>query len=159
MILMGSYNCIPQHIPVVVYNISSFLEGIQRLFLLPDNQITFEDEFEFDIKYAQYILNTQKSFISLIHIMIDIYDGKNVYLCVSRDDGYFEYLNESIIKLIQNRYGYPVCLINEQEDYKYLNPDPNFYTLNIQGLYNFDSDKEYYYRKLAESEGVPKSND
>lgn len=159
MIFIGDHNCIPQHTPVVVYNISSYLEGYQRLFLLPDNNITFEDEFEFDIKYANYILTNQKSYISLIHLMIDVYDNKDVYLLVTRDNGYFDYLTESIIKLIQVRYGYPVCLINDKEDYKYINIDPNFYTMSLQGLYNFDIDKEFYFRKMAESEGVPIPND
>ena len=55
---------------------------------------------------------------------------------------------ESLLKFIQQRYGYNGYIINEASDVEFLNEG----SFTIQGLYNLDIDKERYSPILLEME-------
>ena len=49
-------------------------------------------------------------------------------------------MNESLIKMIQQRYGYNAAVINDINDLDYVNPED--FSFSIQGLHNLDEDKK-----------------
>ena len=71
MILFGTTKIL-ESIPsnYIVYNLSSYVENIQRVYLLPPSEIaeSFLDEKSFDLQYANFILNDDFSFMELISI-------------------------------------------------------------------------------------------
>lgn len=74
MLLIGVLECIPD-IPLHILNLSSYKEGIEKLFLLPPTNgvLPFKDEKEFDIAYANYIMNNDYTFMELMKIIIPLY--------------------------------------------------------------------------------------
>lgn len=128
-----------------VYNITSYLEGYIRLnALIPPNELGRFTGKDFDIVYADYIMSNDWIFKQFFDIIYNLYIGNDVYLIASPED-WSENLVESLLKLIQQRYGYNAIKINSPDDYwsafnsKYqseFNPD--------YGLYNLDIDKERY---------------
>ena len=147
MLLVGDRNTIPEG--YVVYNISSLVEGYQRINIMPPLEIfqmCGNDEKLFDIKYAEYILSVPQVFNELMKIMYSLYYGNDVYLLVTRDGGYYDILTESILKFIQQRYGYDAYILNDLEDIQYVEKGE----FNIYGLYNFDIDNKRYVETNAE---------
>ena len=140
MILFGTTKIL-ESIPsnYIVYNLSSYVENIQRVYLLPPSEIaeSFLDEKSFDLQYANFILNDDFSFMELMKIMIPIYEGKDVLLLISES---LENITESLMKFISGRYGIIPYLVYEEEDLDYLN-ESNF---TVNGLYNLDIDKNRY---------------
>lgn len=124
----------------VVFNLSSLREGYKRVDLFPPFLKEYSDK-EFDMNYANYILNTEKIFFEFMKkiIMPLYYDNKSVYILISKGN-VFDELTESLQKFIQQRYGLISNNINDAEDYEYLE-DADF---SILGLYNLDIDKEKY---------------
>ena len=129
----------------IVFNITSFKEGYVRLpALIPPNELGRFTGRDFDIIYADYILNNDFVFKQFFDIIYSLYTGQDVYLIMSEED-WSENLVESIIKLIQQRSGYVSYKINCFEDFLYAKnssfcPDFN----NYFGVYNLDIDKERY---------------
>lgn len=147
MLVVGDKTTIPEG--YVVYNISSLVEGYERINIMPPLelfQMCGEDEKLFDIKYAEYILSVPYVFNELMKIMYSLYYGKDVYLLVTRDGGYFDTLTESILKFIQQRYGYDSYILNVPEDIQYAERGE----FNIYGLFNFDMDNKRYVDANAE---------
>lgn len=71
---------------------------------------------EFDIKYAQAILEFDtKMFEDFMKIINDNHEGKIVILLVYREP-YRDSIMESLIKLIQQRYGYNSWIVDSIED-------------------------------------------
>ena len=97
--------------------------------LMPD----FVNSVEFDIQYASAVLNNPELFGSLINIMLRAYEGYLVCVLVQRDH-YRDAVMESLIKLIQQRYGYNCWIIEDADDIDVLSEQmllPNgFITLN-----------------------------
>ena len=128
-----------------VYNITSLKEGMIRLpNLIPPNLIGKFVDKDFDIAYANYIMSNDIVFKEFFDIIYNLYIGNDVYLVVSKDD-WSENLIESIIKLIQQRYGYNAVQINSFDDYiHYINSSyiPDF--APGYGIYNLDIDKDRY---------------
>jgi hypothetical protein len=128
----------------IVYNISSMNENYFRLATLqPPNNIGYLTDRDFDIAYANYILQNDIPFYQFFMIIYPLYMGKDVYL-ISGDENWNENLIESILKLIQQRYGYEGFQITSQEDYLFLSSrtsdfDPGY------GLINLDQDKNRFF--------------
>ena len=76
------------------------------------------------------------------------------YIIIERND-IFDNMVESIIKIIQQRYGYNSAIINDPEDIYYLNQDESF---SLAGLPNLDMDKERY-SMLYAAQNTYKAND
>ena len=100
----------------------------------------------FDIKYAEYILSIPRAFNELMKIMYSLYYANDVYLLVTKDGGYFDILTESLLKFIQQRYGYDSYILNEPNDIQYAEKGE----FNIYGLFNFDADNKRYVDANAE---------
>jgi len=152
MIMLGDPRFIPLYIDnLVVYNYSSLVEEIPRLNLMPP-QFTCNTEYEFDMMYANWLLNDQTAFHDLMLIMYAVYEGHDVYLCASNID-MVQPLNESFIKFIQQRYGINCYIINTVEDMECVRDFGSGFS--IEGIGNFDIDKE----RLAVTAIVTQNND
>lgn len=130
----------------IVYNLTSMKEGYPKLGeLIPPNEIGRFTGREFDIAYMNYIMSNDVVFKTFFDIIYSLYIGTDVYLIVNEED-WSENLVESLLKLIQQRYGYNACKINSFSDYLYHTTstryssefDPMF------GVVNLDQDKERY---------------
>ena len=75
----------------------------------------FVNSVEFDMQYASAVLNNPELFGSLINIMLRAYEGYLVCVLVQRDT-YRDAVMESLIKLIQQRYGYNCWIIEDIDD-------------------------------------------
>ena len=128
----------------VMYNLSSMREGFISLqALIPPNTIGRLTDREFDIAYANYIMSNDTLFCIFFQIIYNLYIGKDVFIIVSTED-WSENLLESLLKLIQQRYGYNAVLINSEADYLYAATSMNFGFAPGYGIYNLDQDKERF---------------
>lgn len=132
--------------PCFVYNIGSMfmMDGIEVLKnLTPStNRLVvsgmFLDDRQFDIEYANYLVNNDNAFFDMMKIMYNIYQGYDIFCIADLKDEYTELLIESILKFIQQRYGFNGQMIGDVEDFD-LTEDSTF---TVHGIYNFDMDKE-----------------
>lgn len=122
-----------------VYNFSSLREGFPRLNLMPPHNLGANTELEFDIKYAEYILSNDLIFMNFMTIIMELYYGNSVFLLISHDP-WSEVLIESLMKLIQQRYGIIGVSVNVIEDFYYAK-DSGFEDF---GVINLDQDKEKF---------------
>jgi hypothetical protein len=128
----------------VMYNLSSMKEGFISLqALIPPNTIGRLTDREFDIAYANYIMSNDTLFCIFFQIIYNLYIGKDVFIIVSTED-WSENLLESLLKLIQQRYGYNAVLINTEADYLYAATSMNFSFAPGYGIFNLDQDKERF---------------
>lgn len=151
MIIVGAPNVI---LPVVhqnpgtfvVYNLSSnlFDDKIEKLNLqyMPEMDYTQKDA---DIAFANTIFSVDAYFCELMKIILPLRDGLNVALLVYREEDFFDASTESLLKLIQQRYGYNYQLLNDVDDF---NPwdQSNF---DINGTFNLDQDSKRYLNILS----------
>lgn len=129
----------------LVFNLTSMKEGFSNLqSLIPPNEIGRFEGRDFDIVYANYILNNDFVFLNFFEIIYALYINLDVYIVISNDD-WSENLIESLMKLIQQRYGYNGARINSFEDYLFLlnSNDSGFGTFDFY-IKNLDEDKERY---------------
>lgn len=129
----------------LVFNLTSMKEGLDNLqSLIPPNEIGRFEGRDFDIAYANYILNNDFVFLNFFEIIYALYNNLDVYIVISNDD-WSENLIESLMKLIQQRYGYNGARINSFEDYLFLlnSNDSGFGTFDFY-IKNLDEDKERY---------------
>ena len=138
----------PRRIPVIL-NLSSLYSGyvgitnlITRIapinntaLLLPD----FVNSVDFDMQYASAVLNNPELFGSLINIMLRAYEGYLVCILVQRDH-YRDAVMESLIKLIQQRYGYNCWIIEDPDDIE-VRSEQMMYP---DGLITLDNDIKQY---------------
>lgn len=128
----------------VMYNLSSMREGFISLQpLIPPNTIGRLTDREFDIAYANYIMSNDTLFCIFFQIVYNLYIGKDVFIIISTED-WSENLLESLLKLIQQRYGYNAVLINTEADYLYAVTSMNFEFAPGYGIFNLDQDKERF---------------
>ena len=143
MLLVGNKDCIPNNLNnLVVFNLTSLVEGVEKLNLLPPpnsdylNQTNYK---EFDQFYMNYIFSNDYVFMELMKIIYNLYLHNNVYILIYRNDT-FDIVAESLMKLIQQRYGYHCQWLNEPSDFNYYD-DSDF---SFNGIYNLDIDRERY---------------
>lgn len=122
-----------------IYNFSSLREGFPRLNLMPPHNLGANTEYEFDVKYMNYIFSNDIVFMNFMTIIMDLYNGFSVYLLISEDD-WSQLLIDSLMKLIQQRYGINGVMVNSLEDFQFAKDD----TFKDYGIYNLDQDKERY---------------
>ena len=127
----------------VVYNLSSMVEGMNKLSLLPPNSIGMFTDRDFDIAYANYIMNNDYVFCEFFQIIYNLFLNRDVFIIVSSSD-WSENILESLLKLIQQRYGYNAVKIDSDEDYIYAKNFMEFRFAPGYGVYNLDQDKERF---------------
>ena len=140
----------------IEYNFTSFKEGGVRLnYLLPNIQ-QISDDFEFDFAYAQYLMTNDQVFVEFFQIIYNLYLGKDVFIAVEPNENWAENVLESLLKFIQERYGYNAIKIESEEDYLFARNNFNSDFNPEFGLYNLDVDKERFFTLV--SSGVQGSN-
>lgn len=129
---------------VVKYNLSSYYNDAPTLSELIPNinipQDVIQGECtgpEFDIFYHKYILENDASFMQFMNIIVPVFMNPDVLVQVMiRQSRFRDVMTESLLKLIQQRYGYNVCIVNEVEDFLYTEESD----FSIPGLFNMDND-------------------
>lgn len=160
MLLYGPASClgIGFNDNTIVYNFTSMKEGyISLQGLIPPNSIGKFVDREFDIAYANYILQNDQVFSVFFQIIYNLYIGKDVFIIVSPED-WSENLVESLLKLIQQRYGYNGALILNNEDYIDAALNMEFRFDPGYGLMNLDYDKERIVRISTINAKIPNEN-
>lgn len=129
----------------LIYNLASMREGFIKLNnLIPPNNIGVFTDRDFDIVYANYIMNNDAVFTEFFQIIYNLYIGKDVLIIYSPTYEWTENILESLLKLIQQRYGYNAVRIDSDEDYIYARNDCIFSFAPGYGIYNLDIDKDRF---------------
>lgn len=129
---------------LVILNLSSLKEGFQRVAIMPPSSLNFLDDINFDMGYLEYIFNNDMIFLEFMKIIIPLYIGMNVCVLVSMDDN-MDRITESLLKIIQQRYGYNSFIINDPEDTLCI--DTEIMTeegFSVLGMSTLDQDRERY---------------
>lgn len=126
----------------MVYNITSLNERYRRarLDLLPPNSLGANSEYDYDVKYMEWVFANDGVFMNFMKIILDLYNGLNVFLVITHED-WSDMMLESLLKLIQQRYGYNSISIENPEDLFYAEDEgfnPEY------GLINLDQDLARY---------------
>lgn len=128
----------------IIYNLTSMVEGFVPLrLLIPPNELGKFTDRDFDIAYMHYILDNDNVFAEFFQIIYNLYIGNDVFIVVSNED-WSENILESLLKLIQQRYGYNAVLIVTEEDYMYAENNIISNFAPGYGIYNLDVDKERF---------------
>lgn len=162
MLVFGPYGAIPRNENFIVYNLSSPTEAIPRLpglFIQPGVPVSYQPELDqnemveksFDMWYYDYVLNDPTACASLMQILTSLYEGNKVYICIADyiNVPVITMLNESFMKMIQARYDIKYSIINNQEDYLYIDSDGCDF-MSVNGIYNFDNDRKRFMQLTEE---------
>lgn len=107
----------------IYLNLSSYIEGLPRLNgLNPLNyyNIGISATYEFDMWYANFLINNSDTYKELIDIMRELYNGKSICILINYELEFSNLLVESLSKFISERYGYVSNIIKDPEDTLYL---------------------------------------
>lgn len=134
----------------IIFNHTGYVEYIPQINIIPPRHLGAVSEYDFDLKYYQYIMNDNIAFMEFMSkIVMNLYEGKDIFLVISEDD-WSIILIESLLKVIQQRYGINGTKIETQEDLFFAEEsdfDPGY------GLMNLDQDKErFIYQYTSEQE-------
>lgn len=146
MLVFGPYRCIQWNMDLTIFNLSSLTQAIPRLpGLIPMITAPIFDEKDFDMWYYDYLLNDITACSSLMQILGTLYENGNVYVCISEygNDPYMSMINESFMKVIQQRYDIRYYIVNEPSDWEYINRDGCDFR-SVLGIQTFDEDKNRF---------------
>ena len=147
---LHAVNYIVDRNSISIYNITSLTEKYKRIPLIPPNSLVANSEYEFDIKYMNWILGNDNNFCSLMTIINDLV-SRDVFLLISNDN-WSKILIESLLKLIQQRYGINAVYIDTEDDLLYAEESG----FSDYGVLNLDEDRIRYmnlYEQYAISTG------
>lgn len=151
MLLVGQANALqyitPNYNPyqLVILNLSSLVEGYDKVALMPPYNIDFLNDDTFDMEYMNYIFNNDTVFLELMKIIIPLYTGQDVFIIVNRSDDNLDVITESLLNIIRQRYGYRSYIINDiLYDIEYLDNIIDMGDFSINGLSCLDQDKIRY---------------
>lgn len=131
---------------IKVYNLSSYHGDIETLnMLIPSAKYMSEESLEgdtsfpsFDIAYHKYILENDMAFIQFMQIILPVFLSPDSFVQILISSSEFrDDITESLLKLIQQRYGYNAYIVNELEDLLYVEES----TFSIPGLFAIDQDR------------------
>lgn len=152
MLIVGDYTCIDAARDCItdlkVYNLSSLVEGYTQLTNLIPNRGVYLGDDDYSIRYCNYIWNNDNVYLSFMTIMLNLYEGNDVYLIVTRNE-FYDNLTESLLTIIKNRYGYCGLIINEKEDLKWITTNYDFGRFTEYGLIVLDNDRIKFMSILA----------
>ena len=146
MLVFGPYRCIPSDRELVIFNLSSLNQNIPRLpGLIPLISTPIYDEKDFDMWYYDYVLNDPVACTSLMSVLGSLYETSNVYVCISEysSDDFMSMINESFMKIIQQRYDIEYYIVNELSDWNYID-DTGCDFRSVRGINTFDEDKNRF---------------
>lgn len=124
-----------------VYNFNANISGIRKLNLMPriaNGDIAFLSTQEFDDWYIKSIIQNDNNFYAMMQVMVDLRDGKDVFILFFNEEDIFIPILESFLKVIQVRYGY---------NYQIADPNVDWYQtsgFSTEGILAFDADYERY---------------
>lgn len=154
MLVFGPYRaCLNARRPnreSVMYNFSSLTQLVPRLvYLFPAFDPSVPRE-QLEYQYYQYLAFNENAFVELMQIMFPLYEGKDVFICISTGDVNVmtSWMNELLMGYIKDRYGYMPVIINESEDIIAFNESD--FRFSLQGILNMDSDRERYMQEMEE---------
>ena len=132
----------------IILNLSSYKEGFYRLNgLNPLNyfKIGISSTYEFDMWYANFLINSPDAYKELIDIMRYLYNGVSVCILVDYNIEFSNLIIESLSKFILERYGYTSNIIKDIEDMNYLK-EGEFET---SGILLLDQEFDTYIKKYG----------
>lgn len=144
MLLIGDYatileaaNILSIKNKIYIVNLSSANMKISSstLFYVPSSNMETN---MYDIEYANYIFNNTQQRIEFLNIVYNLQIGNDVLIMIGNYPGMYE-MGESLLKLIQSRYGYNGYFIN-MTDLNDLNMFDNS-RFSVPGLMLFDQEK------------------
>lgn len=155
MLMYGTSQNIPDIENLRVFNLTGYTMDYQVLNLLvPGSQFVRLDSKEFDMMYYEYIFNNDEAFLQFFVIIQQLYTGKSVYI-ISNEEDWCENLVESLLKVIQQRYGYNAVYITCEDDF--LQASNMLFDFEPFGLVNLDVDK-YRYSYLVNQREIQTGN-
>lgn len=107
------------------FNLSSPINyGYSLAPLIPDPEyIPYEvvsgsiDTPDFDVMYGNFIMNNRDQFLLFMSVVLPLYNDPQVCVIIYIEDSPIRnVVMESLMKLIQQRYGYSSYIINDPED-------------------------------------------
>lgn len=122
-----------------IFNYNSYVMGYPNSGLIPSQLPIASYSDSFDSAYLNCLLRDDNMFCNLFRIISLLQSGSNILL-ISDNSNYEINLPESLLKIIQQRYGYNGAIANDPEDL-YSLKESNF---SIPGLYNYDADNIRY---------------
>lgn len=137
---------------VVRYNLSSYYSDVPTLnMLIPSSEYIAEELMEgdcslpvFDIEYHKFIFENNEAFMQFMNLIIPVFGSPEVLVQILINQSEFrDIITESLIKLIQQRYGYNAYIVNEVDDFLYTEES----SMSIPGLFIMDQDL-YRWRSL-----------
>ena len=133
-----------------VYNLSSLYSGYDSITSLitglhewSANGVNVPEALarpEIDIAYWELIMKNNKMFNDLMKLVLNSFEGFVCMVLVKHDE-YRDAVLESIIKLIQQRYGFTPWVIQDEGDIEVLE-EPEY---TAQGLVTLDEDRKRYH--------------
>lgn len=127
----------------LLVSLTSYDESIRRLdHLLPPRELGRYVMEGFDNAYYNYLFGDNEVFYEFFSIIYNLYCGVDIFIAASSNE-WSEVLIESLLKLIQQRYGYNAYCIRSMEDYIHAKSYFND-TINPQQLANLDMDRARY---------------
>ena len=140
---------------VLIYNLSSYFSDVPTLsMLIPNIQYIPESALdgdisvvpEFDIMYGQHVIQNNEAFLQLMMLLVPEYTEPDTLIQVLIDRSEFrDAITESLVKLVQQRYGYNICIVNEIDDFIYAEESD----FSIPGLFALDADLERWRMMMA----------
>lgn len=129
---------------VFIYNMSTIYEGIEPVFSLALSDVVLQPELcdydsqVFDAFYCKHVIEDDNAFNDLMRIMIpaNLNPDCLVHVLIKRSV-FRDAVTETLIKLIQQRYGYNCYVVNELEDFIYAEESD----FSIPGLFTFEQDR------------------
>ncbi len=130
---------------VIKYNLSHYYAEMPTLnMLIPSIQSIPEDilngdcsDASFDQSYHNFIFTNDQAFIQFMNIIVPAFTNPDCLVQVTvTDNDYANAITESLIKLIQQRYGYNAYIINDVDDFMYAEESD----FSIPGLFVIDQD-------------------
>lgn len=123
----------------VIYNLNANTTQFQVLPLMPPQGMNTAS-LEFDQCYINLILSDDNYFIQFMNIIIPLRDGKNVYILAYNEDTVFNPITETLMKFIQQRYGYNYQEIHSIDDINMM----DLSSFTTPGILQFDEDFNRY---------------
>lgn len=99
-----------------IYNLTSLYEGYIRLALLPPFSVRNSDTYQFDMQYANWIFSYEPAYNDFMNIIYKYNQGIDITILIVDFDMY-DYIIESLEKLLSSRYGIVCNRVYSLEDW------------------------------------------
>ena len=128
----------------VIYNLNANTTQFNMIRLMPPQGMNTAS-LEFDQYYINLILSDNNYFIQFMNIIIPLRDGKDVYILAYNEDTVFNPITETLMKFIQQRYGYDYQEVHYMEDINMM----DLSSFTTPGIIQFDEDFNRYEQLMS----------